>query len=225
MSALSVPPSQKTSLSIEQESIHNYANTLSPLALAGLDHYSVVAFCTEVEVRASEAGEGMMGSTEVQLQTDCYEEEIVSDNAAGEEAASVQDLQTSETAGVAKALETLAKTFALRKDSLGPDVPAGSEPKERQTNEKLETGKETEALQSFQPEATEANTDPCTEQNCESVAAKETPNVLRPQFTSLPKCQEVWKITRAARESGEESKTYCYSLFTSNVKVSLFKLI
>lgn len=197
---------------MEQESIHNYANTL-----AGLDHYSVVAFCTEVEVQASEAAEDMMGSAAVQLQTDCYEEEIVADNAAGEEAAGVRALEASETAGVAKALETLAKTFALRKESLGPDVQAGggapsdelgpgSKPKERQTNENLETGKETEVLQSFQPEATEANTDMCTEQNCETVAVKEMANVTRPQITSLPKCQEVWKVTRAARES-EESKT------------------
>lgn len=236
MSALSVPPSQKTNLSIGQGSIHNYTNTVSsPVSLAGVDHYSVVAYCTEVEVRASEADEGTMGSAEVQIQTDCYEEEMVAvnvDNAACEEVTSMQTVEMSETAGVAKALETLTKTFALRKENLGQDVHAGdsaqsprsdelspgNEPEERQT--KLEMGNGTEVLRNFQPEAPETNTDLYTE-NCESITVEETPDVssevpgapqpdvLRSNRLQMkPRCQEMWKITSAARECAQEPKTY-----------------
>ncbi|XP_017266988.1 zinc finger protein 334 [Kryptolebias marmoratus] len=233
MSALSVPPSQKTNLSIEQESIHNYANTLTPVTLAGVDHYSVVAYCNEVEVGASEADEDMMGSAEVQLQTDCYEEEIVAvsvDNATGEEAPSALAAEMSEPAGVAKALETLTKTFALRKASLGQDVRAESdtqtsrrdelgprnEAEERQTNEELETGDG-----HVQADAAETNADLRADPNCEFVAVEEAPNVpseaseaqqpdvrrsTRLQTKPLPSCQEMWKVTRTARESGKEPK-------------------
>lgn len=238
MSALSVPPSQKTTLSIGQESIQNYTNTVTtPVTLAGVDHYSVVAYCTEVEVRASEADEDTMGSAEVQIQTDC-EEEIVTvniDNSAREEASSMQTVETSETAGVAKALETLTKTFVLRKETPGQDVHAGNstqlshsdelspgnEPEERQTDEKLETRNSTEVLHNFQPAAPETNTALYTEKRCESVTVEETPDVssevsgarqpdvLRStRLQTKPSCQEMWNITRAARECAEEPKTY-----------------
>ncbi|XP_054480722.1 zinc finger and SCAN domain-containing protein 2-like isoform X2 [Anoplopoma fimbria] len=128
MSALSIPPSQKTNLSVGLESIHNYANVLNPVTFVGTDQYSVVAVYTEVEVGASEADEEMIESAEVQVQTDFYEEEIVSvsaDYAGAEEAANSRAEETSETVDVAKALETLTKTFALRKESLGQDVLTG----------------------------------------------------------------------------------------------------
>ncbi|XP_034382659.1 zinc finger protein 595-like isoform X2 [Cyclopterus lumpus] len=124
LSALSIPPSQQTNLSVGLESIHNYANVLNPVAFVGADQYSVVAVYTEVEVGASEVDEEMMESAEVQVQTDFYEEEIVA-VAGAEEAAGSRAEETSETADVAKALETLTKTFALRKESLGQDAPTG----------------------------------------------------------------------------------------------------
>ncbi|KAM6896437.1 uncharacterized protein PEZ65_021513 [Lycodopsis pacificus] len=123
MSALSIPPSQKTNISVGLESIHNYANVLNPVTFVGTDQYSVVAVYTEVEVAASEVDEQMIESAEVQVQTDFYEEEIVAVSA--EEAASSRAEETSETVDVAKALETLTKTFALRKESLGQDVLTG----------------------------------------------------------------------------------------------------
>uniref|UniRef100_M3ZGU1 Zinc finger protein 865 n=1 Tax=Xiphophorus maculatus TaxID=8083 RepID=M3ZGU1_XIPMA len=74
MSALSVPPSQKSNLSIGQDSVDNYANTLTRITLAEAGQCSVVAFYTEVEVRASDLD---AESPEIQVQTECYEEEIV----------------------------------------------------------------------------------------------------------------------------------------------------
>lgn len=128
MSALSIPPSQKTNLSAGLESIHNYANVLNPVALFGADQYSVVAVYTEVEVGASDVDEHLIESAEVQVQTDFYEEEIVAvgtESIVSEEATSVKAEETSEAVDVAKALETLTKTFALRKESLGQDVLTG----------------------------------------------------------------------------------------------------
>lgn len=125
MSALSIPPSQKTNISVGLESIHNYANVLNPVTFVGADQYSIVAVYTEVEVGPSEVHEQIIESAEVQVQTDFYEEEIVAvstDSIGNEEASSVRAEETSETADVAKALETLTKTFALRKESLGQDV-------------------------------------------------------------------------------------------------------
>ncbi|XP_077956501.1 uncharacterized protein LOC120817673 isoform X2 [Gasterosteus aculeatus] len=125
MSALSIPPSQKTNISVGLDSIHNYANVLNPVSFVGTDQYSVVAVYTEVEVAASEVDEELIGSAEVQVQTDFYEEEIVAvtaDNAGAEEAPASR-AEESETVDVAKALETLTKTFALRKESLGHDAP------------------------------------------------------------------------------------------------------
>ncbi|CAJ1054797.1 zinc finger protein 184-like [Xyrichtys novacula] len=124
ISALSIPPSQKTNISVGLDSIHNYANVVNPVAFVGTDQYSVVAVYTEVEVGESELHEEMVESTEVQVQTDFYEEEIVAmstENAGTEEADSLRTEETTETAGVAKALETLAKTFALRKETLSQD--------------------------------------------------------------------------------------------------------
>uniref|UniRef100_A0A8C6KXZ3 Zinc finger protein 865 n=1 Tax=Nothobranchius furzeri TaxID=105023 RepID=A0A8C6KXZ3_NOTFU len=54
MSALSVPPSQKTNIAIEQELIHNYANALTPVTLGGAGHFGVVAYCADMKISASE---------------------------------------------------------------------------------------------------------------------------------------------------------------------------
>uniref|UniRef100_I3ITX9 C2H2-type domain-containing protein n=1 Tax=Oreochromis niloticus TaxID=8128 RepID=I3ITX9_ORENI len=62
MSALSIPPSQKTNVSVGLNSIHNYANVLNPVTLVGTDQYSVVTVYTEVEVGAAEVDEQMMES-------------------------------------------------------------------------------------------------------------------------------------------------------------------
>lgn len=192
MSALSIPPSQKNNISVGLESIHNYANVLNPVTLVGADQYSVVAVYTEVEVGASEVNEEMIESAEVQVQTDFYEEEIVAvsaDIAGGEESTSSKAEETSETVDVAKALETLTKTFALRKESLGPDVltgklndsnnestvndkaGCGNTINEEKTLEGLETSDQTEQRNSiveevqedFQSECTESNMNSCTE--------------------------------------------------------------
>uniref|UniRef100_A0A8C6KZ63 Zinc finger protein 865 n=1 Tax=Nothobranchius furzeri TaxID=105023 RepID=A0A8C6KZ63_NOTFU len=84
MSALSVPPSQKTNIAIEQELIHNYANALTPVTLGGAGHFGVVAYCADMKISASEVDEA-----EVQVQTEYYEEEIMAlsvENTAGEDA-------------------------------------------------------------------------------------------------------------------------------------------
>ncbi|XP_068163648.1 uncharacterized protein si:zfos-932h1.3 [Antennarius striatus] len=125
MSALSIPPSQKTSMSVGLESIHNYANILNPVTLVGADQYSIVAVYTEIEDGATEVDEEEIKSAEVQVQTDFYEEEIVAvgaDNAHAEEGGCFRPEETSETVNVAKALETLTKTFLLRKENLCHDV-------------------------------------------------------------------------------------------------------
>ncbi|KAM8908383.1 uncharacterized protein AB9W97_005773 isoform 2-T2 [Spinachia spinachia] len=121
MSALSIPPSQKTNISIGLDSIHNYANVLDPVSFVASDQYSVVAVYTEVA--ASEVDEGMIGPADAQVQTGFYEEEIVAvaaDSAGAEETPGPR-AEESETVDVAKALETLTKTFALRKESLGQE--------------------------------------------------------------------------------------------------------
>ncbi|XP_032361408.1 zinc finger protein 502 isoform X2 [Etheostoma spectabile] len=179
MSALSIPTSQKTNISVGLESIHNYANALNPVTFVGTEQYSVVAVYTEVG--ASEVDRELIESAEVQLQTDFYEEEIVSvDNAGCEEATSLRAEDTSETVDVAKALETLTKTFALRKESLGQDVPTGKSndlalngelgngPDEGKTHNGQETSEPTdekrgnveEVKKDFRPEGAESNMDP-----------------------------------------------------------------
>lgn len=187
MSALSIPPSQKTNLSVGLESIHNYANVLNPGTFVGTNQYSVVAvYTTQVEVAASEGDEEMVEAAEVQVQTDFYEEEIVAvsaDNAAGgeEEASSLRTEETSETVDVAKALETLTKTFALRKESLGQDVLTGKsndssineepgsvnapdEGETHETSDQTEEKRETveEMKEDLQPES---NMNSCTDLN------------------------------------------------------------
>lgn len=188
MSALSIPPSQKTNISVGLEAIHNYANVLNPVTFVGADQYSVVAVYTEVEVGVSDVNEEVIESAAVQVHTDFYEEEIVAvsaDNLSSEETGSLRAEETSETADVAKALETLTKTFALRKESLGQDVPAGksqdsslndecasgNDNEEGKANEPLETsrqtndgGETTEEVTDKAADAENGNSSLCTEQ-------------------------------------------------------------
>ncbi|XP_034018985.1 zinc finger protein 354B-like isoform X2 [Thalassophryne amazonica] len=122
MSALSIPPSQKANLSVGLESIHNYANVLNPITLAGVDQYSVVAIYTEVEVGASEVDEEIIGSAEVE--TDLCGSEIVAistENTGSVDAVESNAEESSQIVDVAKALETLTNTFALRKEAVGQD--------------------------------------------------------------------------------------------------------
>uniref|UniRef100_A0A8C7ZGZ3 Si:zfos-932h1.3 n=1 Tax=Oryzias sinensis TaxID=183150 RepID=A0A8C7ZGZ3_9TELE len=119
ISALSVPPSQKSNIKVGLESMHNYANMLNPASLSAADEYNVVAIYTEV---------GASDASVIELEkapTDFYQEEIVvsSENAGGEGASSTSE-EVSEAVDVAKALETLAKTFALRKECLVQEGPA-----------------------------------------------------------------------------------------------------
>nr|XP_046234446.1 zinc finger protein 184 [Scatophagus argus] len=199
MSALSIPPSQRTNISVGLDSIHNYANVLNPVTFVGTDQYSIVAVYTEMEVGASEGDEEMIESAEVQVQTDFYEEEIEAvsgDNAGAEEAASSRAEETCETVDVAKALETLTKTFALKKESIDQDVltgknndsspndelGSGNAPDERKTHEGHETSDQAdkeiiniveEVMEDVQPGDIERNTNFCTDLNHESFSVHE----------------------------------------------------
>lgn len=118
MSALSIPPSQKTNSSIGLETIHNYANVLNPIAFVNSDQYSVVAIYTETE--ASEAEQDLGECAEMQIQTDFYEEEIVAVSVAG--ASGFRPEETCETVDVAKALDTLTKAFAIKKENISQEA-------------------------------------------------------------------------------------------------------
>ncbi|XP_068611674.1 uncharacterized protein si:zfos-932h1.3 [Brachionichthys hirsutus] len=190
MSALSIPPSQKTSISVGLESIHSYANILNPVALVGADQYSIVAVYTETEDGAPEVDEEAIKSAEVQVQvqTDFYEEEIVAagaDKASPGEAAFLRPEEAGETVDVAKALETLAKTFALKKkilcqdalagkcddSSLNDELGSGNAPDEGKTHEmrdQSDVEKENiveEVMEDFQPGDLESIMNSCTDLN------------------------------------------------------------
>lgn len=141
MSALSIPPSQKANNSIGLESIHNYANVVNPITFVNTDQYSVVAIYTESE--ASEADQDLRECAEMQVQTDFYEEEIVAVSVAGAAASSLRPEETCEPVDVAKALDTLTKAFALKKENISQEglrekskeeLMSGSAPGEEQTH-------------------------------------------------------------------------------------------
>lgn len=148
MSALSIPPSQKTNITIGLESIHNYANVLNPISFVGGDQYNIVTIYTEVEVGASEVDGEMIEAAEAQDQTDFYEEEIVAErveNAVTAESPSSRVEEASEAVDIAKALETLTKTFALRKEALGQDVSTETiDDTESSLNDEVGTGNATD---------------------------------------------------------------------------------
>lgn len=140
MSALSIPPSQKPNSSIGLDSIHNYANVVNPIAFVNTEQYSVVAIYTETE--ASEAEQDLRECAEMQIQTDFYEEEIVAVGVTG--ASSLRPEETSETVDVAKALNTLTKAFALKKENISQEAQrekskdepgSGSAPRKEETRE------------------------------------------------------------------------------------------
>lgn len=111
MSALSVPPSHRTSVSVHLESVHSYANILNPIAVVAAEQYSVVAIYTETE--GPRLDPDMMETAEVQLQTDFYEEEIVAASVDGRvEANGFRSEEPREAVGVVKASETLTKAVA-----------------------------------------------------------------------------------------------------------------
>ncbi|XP_022073425.1 zinc finger protein 665-like isoform X1 [Acanthochromis polyacanthus] len=238
MSALSIPPSQKTNISVGLDSVHNYANILNPVTFAGADQYSVVTVYTEVEVGSSKGDEEMMESAEAQVQTDFYEEEIVAvsaDNTGNEEGSGMRTEEPSETVDVAKALETLTKTFALRKESLGQEAPTGKSndsslsdklesgngPDEGKTHEEHERSDQTEekrenvteqVMDEFQPGGLESKTDSCTDlkENLSSEVS-ETPQPdssanIRRSSRLQTKTTPTWKIKRTTRGVNEESK-------------------
>lgn len=145
MSALSIPPSHRTSISVHLESVHNYANILNPIAVVGAEQYSVVAIYTETE--ESGLDPDMMETAEVQLQTDFYEEEIVAASVDGRvEADDFRSEEPSETVGVAKALETLTKAFALRKESINQEAQTEktNDGSENRLDQDDETGQQTD---------------------------------------------------------------------------------
>ncbi|XP_049616696.1 zinc finger protein 84 isoform X1 [Syngnathus scovelli] len=91
MSALSIPPSQKSNISLAPESVHNYSNVLYP------EQFSVVTIYTEVDVQ----------EVTTEGQTNLYEVEVS---------------PAEDATDVAKALEKLTKTFALKKDSIDSET-------------------------------------------------------------------------------------------------------
>lgn len=201
MSALSVPPSQKTNLSIGQDSVHNYANTLTHVTLAEAGQCSVVAFYTEVEVRASDPNPE---SPEIQVQTECYEEEIVALSAGmsggGEE-------ETGEAEGVAKALETLTKTFALRKESLGSEnEPLYASEETKDKTERTEDDTEmTKAVDNNQPVVHQDITNVLSE-----AAALQEPDICTSTCsqTGSPRWQKMEEMKMTAGEKNDAIKTY-----------------
>lgn len=145
MSALSIPPSHRTNISVHLESVHNYANILNPIAVVGAEEYSVVTIYTETE--ESGLDPDMMETAEVQLQTDFYEEEIVVGSVDGKvEAGEFRSEEPAETVGIAKALETLTKAFALRKESINLEAQTGkiTDGSENGLDQEDETGQQTD---------------------------------------------------------------------------------
>ncbi|XP_047245344.1 zinc finger protein 142-like isoform X1 [Girardinichthys multiradiatus] len=213
MSALSVPPSQKTNVSAGQQSVHNYTNTLTRLTLAEAGQCSVVAYYTEVRASDLDAE-----SSEIQVQTECYEEEIVALSAETgggvEEALRFKVEETGEAAGVAKALETLTKAFALRKESMGNETGPENAPNDgHETRTQTErTADDAEVLRDFQPEAVETHTDSCTDlkDNLQHVFHEEITNAFREASASqepgvrTTTCL-VGKMSEAKRTAGEKN--------------------
>lgn len=78
-----------------------------------------MAIYTETE--ASEVDQDLSDSAEVQIQTDFYEEEIMAVSVAGAGATSLRAEESCETVDVAKALDTLTKAFALKKESISQE--------------------------------------------------------------------------------------------------------
>ncbi|RVE56628.1 hypothetical protein OJAV_G00223460 [Oryzias javanicus] len=169
LSALSIPPSQKSNIKVGLESMHNYAN---PASLSAADQFNVVAVYTQVEVGESEAVELDKAPT------DFYREEIVVVSSENVEDASSRTEEVSEAAEVAKALETLAKTFALRKESLVQEEPAknvcGLESENERSGQNM-----MEVRLDSQAESVKSKAESCAEMmyNDETFSGQKTPNL------------------------------------------------
>lgn len=213
MSALSIPPSQKTNISVGLESIHNYANVLNPITFVGTDQYSVVAVYTEME--SSEVDQDTIESAEVQIQTDFYEEEIVAvsaDNAVREEATALRAEETCETVDVAKALETLTKAFALRKESIGHDGSTGKSNNEPGSGNVLALDKTCEGHE------TSDQTDKRRENIVEEVTADSHPGDMEGIINSCTSLKDQHESISAHEETGASETRQ--SLCTANVRRS-----
>ncbi|KAG7497097.1 zinc finger 665-like isoform X1 [Solea senegalensis] len=193
MSALSIPPSQKTSVSMGLESIHNYAN----VTLAEVDRYSVASVYTEVEAGASDA----MESAELQVHTDFYEEEIVAvsvDPVGDDEGVSSRAEDASETVDVEKALETLTKTFALRKESLGQDVLTGKSSDQFVSVDAADDGKthdDTETIEGMKENLEAGDTESCIISSATEVKARHESS------TDVNRTEPLWTSSANVRRS------------------------
>lgn len=234
MSALSIPPSYRTSISVHLESVHNYANIVNPIAVVGAEQYSVVAIYTETE--ESRLDPDIMETAEVQLQTDFYEEEIVAVSVDGRvEANAFRSEEPSETVGVAKALETLTKAFALRKESKNQEAQTGkiNDGSENGLDQEDETGQQTntkrenigeKVMEDYQEGDTEKFTDSGVTLEDSQVACSvheetvpETQQSLcsgnvrrskRLQMTASPSGQERSTNTSSSAETTKEPEMY-----------------
>ncbi|KAM9328406.1 uncharacterized protein KZ484_019759 [Pholidichthys leucotaenia] len=235
MAALSIPPSQKTSVTVGLESIHNYTNILNPVTPAAADQFSIMAVYTEVEVGVSEVDQEMMESTELHVQTDFYEEEIVAANADTTVNPAVETEETSDTVDVSKALETLTKTFALRKESLSQDVHAGQNTIDEmglgengadegktitgdEASEETEEDRENtdkEMMGDLQPESSERNTDSYAGVKNDWSSVQETPDVSRDISETQPLASSV--STRRSTHLQTKSSPSCEKFKTKRM--------
>lgn len=210
MSALSIPPSQKTNISVGLESMHNYANVLNPITFVGTDQYSVVAVYTEME-----SSEVNQESAEVQIQTDFYEEEIVAvsaDNAVGEEATTLRAEETCETVDVAKALETLTKAFALRKETIGHNGSTGK------SNNEPGSGNVPALEKTCEGHETSDQTDEKRENIVEEVTADSQPGDMEEIINSCTSLKDQHESISAHEETGASETQQ--SLCSANVRRS-----
>lgn len=210
MSALSIPPSRRTSISVHLESVHNYANILNPIAVIGAEQYSVVAIYTETE--ESRLDPDMMETAEVQLQTDFYEEEIVAASGDGRvEANGFGSEDPGETVGVAKALETLTKAFALRKESISQEAQTGKvdDGSENRLEQEDETGQRTETkAETVSGKVMEDSQEGETEDMTESGATLEDKHVpCSVQEETLPETQQSLCSGNVRRSTRLQMKT------------------
>lgn len=149
MSALSIPPSQRPNLSVGLQSIHNYANIVNTVTV-GAEQYSIVTVYADVGVSGIE-GE-ISGSAAVQVQTDFYEEEIMtvgdttdmkSINLKNEEISETGDIETTvhrtksfTSSKQTKDIDVLAKTCLNYESFLNDESRSGNANNNQQTSER-----------------------------------------------------------------------------------------
>ena len=112
--------------------MHSYANILNPITFVGADQYRVVTVYTdytEVEVGSEFTEEVVESTEEVHVQAELCEAQMEAaedDGDAGEEMEALGShvAEPGENVDVAKALETLTKTFTLKKEAMDLDASA-----------------------------------------------------------------------------------------------------